>query len=677
LGDLKSFQARYLALHHSIVEDGLCAGVPFHDKDLSTIAERLSKEGTSFVKVTLPLLGKALDQGLVSGRFLPIANFAVKRNTCLPILCHTVFRMIFGDDGILLIEPCVKSIYFLRQFLLFDGKLIYEPTSDMKKRTVQDFQKRQDSLRKVRVPTDHPVLLRAKWLLGRVLRRCDLSSIVPGHGPGIVWEGRDRAERWIFDSWPLRAERYYPYLVYGTHSIGASLQRGKGVYLRRHSFTKCCLVPKDFKGPRLISAESAATQYLQQGQMRSLMQYIDNHPILSRSIRLRDQSLNQRRARESFGIGHSTLDLSNASDTVSACLVWYLLSDVPLLRRQLMSTRSDYMFYHGDKHRDNRLIKLVAFAPMGSAVCFPVETLVFWAISMASLMLVRPRHERKPHLRPYGRKFAPFSGSVRELASEICVFGDDIIAPEDCVSTLISTLSSVGCSVNMSKTCRQTPFRESCGSEWFDQSDVTIIRNRRYNYEADLNIRDYPVLCGLQRKFFLRGLFNTAELIAQWCREIYPTCTVSIQCYRAASNSDPVSRISEFQIRKGRGLRSAQEYHLSSVFQDSGTGDCQDLYPDFFARERFPLDTFNVLLGWVSAVDSAMPLRWNKGYQRVEFRCPIEFQSNRAWQLDGYPRLMARLLSDSSDRIAIRDRKVKMAWSYLPFASLLSKGFDR
>jgi hypothetical protein len=61
----------------------------------------------------------------------------------------------------------------------------------------------------------------------------------------------------------------------------------------------------------------------------------------------------------------------------------------------------------------------------------------------------------------------------------------------------------------------------------------------------------------------------------------------------------------------------------------------------------------------------------------MEFRCPAEFQNCKAWTTEGYPRLMARLLSDSADRIAIRDRKVKMAWSYLPFITSLSGRYNR
>jgi hypothetical protein len=680
LGDLNSFQARYLALHRSIIDDGIRVGIPFCDKDLQTLAERLKSEGTSFGKVTLPLLGKALDQGLVSGRFEPIANFATKRETCLPNLCHPVFRMIFEKDGLVRLDPCVKSIQFLRQFLLLDGKLIAEPNAKQKELTVQGFKDRQDALRKIRIPVGHPVLERARWLLGSVLRHLDLSDIQPGHGPGIVSEGKDHHERWDFTSWPAKAERCYPYGLYGAHSFRASAASGKGIRLSRYNFTKCCLVPKDFKGPRLISAESTAMQYLQQGQMKKLMQYIDRHPILSRSIRLRDQTFNQKKAMTSVKDDTATIDLSNASDTVSACLVWYLLADVPNLRRQLMSTRSDYMFYKGSSPREHRLIKLIAFAPMGSAVCFPVETLVFWSLTMASLMLVRPRLEKKPHLRPYGRRFAPFQSSVSEMASEIRVFGDDIIAPKDCISTLVTTLTSVGCSVNTSKTCYMTPFRESCGSEWFNETDVTIIRNRRFNYEADLNIKDYPVLLGLQRKFFLRGLYNTAELVGRWAREIFPTCTVSIQHYRATSMEDgnPITfldnRGDDGRIRRlGNSLQCAQEIHLRRVFGINPDGLPSDHDSNFFTRNGFPLDTFPCLLGWDNSVDSGLPVRWNGRYQRMEFRCPTEYQNCRAWPSEEYPRLFARLLNDVSDRFAIRDRKIKMAWSYLPYYFSLSR----
>jgi hypothetical protein len=666
LGDLKSFQARYIALHQSIIDDGMRHKVPFHVKDLQTVLERIQNEGSSFAQVTLPLLGKALDQGLVSGRFTPIANFRLKRNTCLPILCNAVFREVFDDEGILLSNPTIVSIYFLRQFLLLDSKLIFEPTLEMKKLAVQGFSDRQNVLRKVRIQTDHPVLIRARWLLGRVLKGLDLSDIEPGHGPGIVADGWDRFERWDFTSWPARAEHCYPFGVYGAHTFEMASRNGIGIPLIKRMTTKCCLVPKDFKGPRLISAEGTVNQYLQQGQMKSLMRYIDNHPILKRSIQLRDQTLNQRKAATAVDHDLVTLDLSNASDSVSTSLVWFLLSKVPRLRRQLMSTRSEYM------RHDDTFIRLVAFSPMGSAVCFPVETLVFWAISMASLMLVRPRYERTPRLRSTEHEFGMCSSTLSELASEICVFGDDIIAPRDCLSTLMTTLTSVGCQVNASKTCYETPFRESCGSEWFKNTDVTIIRNRRYSYDANKFIGDYPVLLGLQRKFFLRGLYSTAELLCQWAREIYPVVTVSINTYRENYQEN-----GSF-ARSANGLSnlesSPESYNLARPRDRASSSKLfrANCFADFFSREKFAIDSYTAAIGWDNECDNSLPVRFNRDYQRMEFRCPAEFQVSKTWSTDGYARLLARISSDKTERIALRDRKIRMAWSFLPFYSKLS-----
>lgn len=655
MGNLNSFQARFVALRQSLIDDGIRLGVPFSGKDLQTIIERLQAEGSSFVKVTLPLLGKALDQGLVCGTFKNIPHFSLKRNTRLPTFCHSVFREIFGSDGDLRSDANTTCIHHLRQFLLFDSKVISTPTEQQKVTAIEDFKTRQSALRGVRLDTGHPVLLRAQWLLTRVLKRCDLSDILPGHGPGIVSEGYNRFERWDFSSWPYKAEREYPFGVYGTHSFRAIASRGIGVPLIRNKVTKCCLVPKDFRGPRLISAESTATQYLQQGQMRSLMSYIDSHPILSRSICLRDQTHNQKKASEAYDNDQVTLDLSNASDTVSVAVVWYLLSGVPKLRRQLMSTRSDYMRYN------NEYVRISAFAPMGSAVCFPVETLVFWAISMASLMLVRPVCQAKRAALNKG--FTPAQQPLRELASLVSVFGDDIIVPSDCFETLVSTLSHIGCSVNKSKTCYATPFRESCGSDWFGKHDVTIIRNRRYTYDNSRDVRDYPVLSALQRKFFLHGFYKTAELLSTWVREIRPTVTVSLDTLVSCQKMDLDSTFTYPRTHPTtRYLGSRTELGARFADRQSFVGSA------FWHTQSLALDRFPALLGWHNDTDCRCEIRWNGNLQRREFRVPVEFQPQQDWTTEeGYGRLFARLSTDSVERIAIRDRKVKMAWSYLPF----------
>lgn len=630
MGDLKSFQARYSALRQRMILDGLQLGLPIHPNDLPIIVERLQSEGTSFAKVTLPLLGKALDQGLVSGHFMCTAHFRLKRNTRLPNLFYSCFARVFNDDGTIKLEPCVDSIRFLRLILLFDSKLVFEPGPVMKDEAVTEFGNRMSALRKVSIPLDHPVLLRAQMLLGRVLANLDLSDIHPGHGPGAVAERLDRFGRWDFHSWPLRAERSYPYLMYGTHSIRALLERKKGIHMTRESHTRCCLVPKDFKGPRLISAEGFVNQYLQQGQMRAIMDYVSMHPILKRSIKLQDQTYNQKAAQISYATDTCTLDLSNASDTVSTTLVWYLLKRVPELRRYLMATRSDYMIYSGKK------IKIVAFAPMGSATCFPVETLVFWSLAMASMKLASIHNGGD-------------AISDSEAADSIRVFGDDIIIPRHALDTLIGTLSRVGCSVNMSKTCYQTPFRESCGSEWFNGLDISIIRNKKFNYEQ-LNVKDHPVLCDLQRKLFLNGWHNSAVLLSEWAREILPTPTTGLHKFLSTELIDSLG----FRLSGcGSSLIALYASKLLS----------------FFDKQSLPIDRYHGLLGFCDDFPNhpRARIRFNEDYQRLEYKTPVVFQNHKSWSTGGYPRLLARLLCDQSDRIAIRDRKIKMAWSILPF----------
>jgi len=625
LGDLKKFQERYIALRQAIVADGISSGVPFQEKDLHVLAERLRHEGTSFVLVTLPLLGKALDLGLVSGTFSCIAQFRLRKETRLPLFMYSLFRRVFDDEGALLPNPCVTSIRFARLFLLFDGKLLFEPSKDMRDKTVDEFSDRMSALRRVSIPTDNSILLGARRLLGKVLSRLDLSDITPGHGPGAVAERLNRFERWDFKFWPIKAQRYYPYQMYGASSLEAILERVGNIRYDSKAVTRCCLVPKDFKGPRLISSEYTVNQYLQQGQMKKIMHYIHHNRLLSRSIKLKDQTFNQRLASVAYDRDLCTLDLSNASDTVSTTLVWYLFGDVPAIRRRLMCTRSDYMRYA------DRLIKISAFAPMGSATCFPVESLIFWAISMATLKNIYP------------------SSSYMELSDSLAVFGDDIILPNVARDLLIATLTRVGCSVNMSKTCYRTPFRESCGSEWFGAFDVSILRNRKYSY-SDHNIGNHPVLCDLQRKFFLRGFYRTASLLHDWVNWIHPTVQV------------PASLL--FRDEKVVSLRDSTLRFKSSWSSGFSTlcllGDL-----DFFSRESLPYNRFPCLLGFYHETNRAS-YRYNKKLCRYETRIPVEFQRNEDWVSEGYPRLLARLLGDQIERIAILNRKVGMAWVSIP-----------
>lgn len=630
MGSLKS-QFRHLELHLALVGDGIARGLPFTKQDTLSLTARFEAEGSSFFNVTLPLLGRAVDAGLVCGIFTCPMAFKVSKGSRLPQLFNDVFKTVFDSQGNLLSEPNVIAIFMIRQICLLQSKFVTEPTKEQEEKTVKSFRDGQIALRAVRLNTDDPTLRIAQAILGYALKRLNLSRINPGHGPGAVHEKRDKEERWDFTYWSARANKVYPYHEYGVQSLNHLREKSNKVIFLDKMMTRIALVPKDFRGPRLISVEMSAMQYLQQGQMHSMMDYIESHALLKQSIRMRDQTFNQLAAQRAYENDHATLDLSNASDTVSLPLFWFLFAKVPKLRRLLCHTRSDFASSNGE------LIRLCAMSPMGSAVCFPIETLVFWSLSLATMY----RATNCDH-RDLDR------GVLFELSSSLRVFGDDIIIPRVNLEPLMSTLRSVGCIPNMSKTCSVTPFRESCGTEWFRDVPVSITRNKKVRLHENDKLDQHPFYVDLQQRFFEAGLHKSAELISRW--------TQAIACV-------PVRLLSN--VGRGLSTGSRQFFVFRRQRKDIGIPLLDSLYFES-CEEVARCDFAPCLYGHDDLIDRRVRLRWNKALQRVEFRVPCFYQTARDWRNGGYARLLARLCSVAFDRVAMRDRKVHFAWRALP-----------
>lgn len=578
--NLKS-QRHLGALHCDIMRDAVRYAVPFCDKDFQTLLARGETEGSSYFKVTLPLLGRALDSGLVTGVFTCPRNFAARNG--LPIFCGEVFNGIFSAGGLLKHTANPIYIKFLRYLLLFESKTWEYPTPSQSQEAWNSFKERQLALRRVKLPQDFDLLVSAKKILTKALQRLDLSTITPSHGPGAVAECLDSEERWNFSYWPARANKYYPYFMYGIPNE-LYFDPSESVPYTGVLSTRVVMVPKDYRGPRLISVEPVVHQYLQQGQMRAIYSYVSQHPILSRSIDFTDQSKNQIKAKEAYDSGSFTLDLSDASDRISAPLVWYLLSDLPHLRARLFATRSSFATYRGDS------VRLSAFSPMGSAVCFPIQSLVFWALTMSCLKNVL---RKEP---------------LEYLASEIAVFGDDIIAPDCCYDALLGLLTILGMKPNLHKTCRSTPFRESCGTEWFGGTSVSIKRNRRVPY-GSVGSQNVPDIVSLQRNMYSDGLYNAANSLYLLATAVMPV----------PSMSEPI-----------------------------------DEYPSFLAH---PEPT------------KGARFRWNARLHRLEAWTSYFHKRSRSWSHVKLGGLLARLLGDLNDRVPLRDVIVKTGWRPYPASS--------
>lgn len=70
-----------------------------HD-DKRYLLRRLANEGSNLALVTLPSLGRALNAALGDGVFkTPTPAFRAVPGTVLPRLCHSLWRLVFTDDG--------------------------------------------------------------------------------------------------------------------------------------------------------------------------------------------------------------------------------------------------------------------------------------------------------------------------------------------------------------------------------------------------------------------------------------------------------------------------------------------------------------------------------------------------------------------------------------------------
>lgn len=115
---------------------------------------------------------------------------------------------------------------------------------------------------------------------------------------------------------------------------------------------------------------------------------------------------------------------------------------------------------HGRQDRHSGVtIELRKFASMGSAVCFPVEAIVFTTIAIRGVA-----DSRNLPLTHKTRKY---------LSSFVTVFGDDIIVPSDCAPTVIAYLEAFSLKVNREKSFWAGPFRESCGTDALDGEVIT------------------------------------------------------------------------------------------------------------------------------------------------------------------------------------------------------------
>lgn len=197
-------------------------------------------------------------------------------------------------------------------------------------------------------------------------------------------------------------------------------------------------VPKNAKTHRSICVEPHGNTWLQLGVGKFIRRRLRSRA----GIDLNDQSINQDLARQGSIDGELvTIDLSAASDSIASSLVEYLLPFDWFLV-------VDRLRVHKTEMPDGSIRKNEKFSSMGNGFTFELESLIFWALA----------------------------SSAREVAgihdSPLSVYGDDIIVHRDVEPLLKEALLFCGFVYNDSKSFVTGPFRESCGTDWFNGVNV-------------------------------------------------------------------------------------------------------------------------------------------------------------------------------------------------------------
>jgi hypothetical protein len=203
---------------------------------------------------------------------------------------------------------------------------------------------------------------------------------------------------------------------------------------------KIVTVPKNSKTDRVIAIEPGINLWFQKGIGSMIRRRLQRW-----GVDLNDQTRNQELSKQASlhvewsDASLATIDFSSASDSISRETVNLLISGDWL--SILTATRSPFGTL------DNKPVRWQKFSSMGNGYTFELESLIFYAAAL----------------------------SARELVGcdgEVSVYGDDVILPTQCVSTFHQFCDFLGFTINDEKSFFSSQFRESCGSHYFNGTDV-------------------------------------------------------------------------------------------------------------------------------------------------------------------------------------------------------------
>ena len=598
------------------------------EADLATFNRRVQAEGMPFLTQTLPRLFKSLDAAFGSSKLEAPVGFKVKKGYAYPLFLCGAWAAIFDKDGSLksTAEQQSGAVLCIRQLSAIFYKLELPYTDDQVAKTTSSFKQAEADLRDLDLSTEAPSLLlkRAGGIVRRLLTGVNPLDIRPRHGSGssackvVPWE-RYSSFRYI-----ERLARVYPYDEYffynHTHLCDCMDELLEAE--EAEPMARVVYVPKDSRGPRLISCEPREFMFVQQGLMTLMYDRIREYPAIADQVNCLDQSRNQRLAQSASITGNfATLDLKEASDRVSLEMVRTIFPENWVACLEASRSGSTML-------PNGMIMPLAKFAPMGSACCFPVEAICFWSIALAACGCDRDYLNRL------------FTNRLKDTDMRMSVFGDDIIVPTEHAQKVIRAFEVCGLLVNRSKSYWAGPFRESCGGDYHLGVNVAPVRCKHLPDSDDkfAPLRIADLFNNISTRYEDWTLtYQLHELFSSW----FGPVPISANLY---------TRLAEQSERWEMGPNGLQPIGL--------TKSCVKPFAGLALRGRY------------TDVPGTYRTRWNHHLQRREFRVPIESAINKKVDSDRWGQVLRRELQELSDRPAnicalAKRTRIKYGWTTL------------
>lgn len=223
---------------------------------------------------------------------------------------------------------------------------------------------------------------------------------------------------------------------------------------------KLTLVPKSYKSFRSIMPNTTIGSYMSYGLGEMIRKRLKRFGYNIKTLQMRHRVLACRASINNLDV---TADLSSASDSITVALVNRLFPPdwLEILHQSRIGT---VVLPNGLR------VESLTFCTMGIGYTFPLQTLVFLALLHAIEACFFPRLNRR----------------------HISVYGDDMIYSSRMHHLVLLYMSRFGFVINDDKTFVDSPFRESCGGDYYRGVDVRPFQPR--NDQALVGSKTYEAI---------------------------------------------------------------------------------------------------------------------------------------------------------------------------------------